>query len=47
MSPLLESTIKMSLVLLAALAVTSFLREHSAAVRHWVLLMREERSDLR
>ena len=37
MSLLLESTIKMSLVLLAPLVATSFLRGHSAAVRHWVL----------
>jgi hypothetical protein len=47
MSLLFESTIKMSLVLLAALLVTPVLREHSAAVRHWVLLVREERSGLR
>jgi TonB family protein len=34
---LLESTIKVSLILLAALAATALLRRRSAAMRHWLL----------
>jgi beta-lactamase regulating signal transducer with metallopeptidase domain len=37
MSLLLNSTIKMSVVLLIALGVTALLRRRSAALRHWVL----------
>jgi TonB family protein len=34
---LLESTVKVSIILGAALIATTLLRRHSAAVRHWVL----------
>jgi TonB family protein len=37
MNPLLDSTIRISLILLLALGVTSLLRRHSAALRHWML----------
>lgn len=37
MSLLLESTLKVSLIVLSALAVTAVLRHRSAALRHWTL----------
>ena len=37
MSSLLDSTLKVSLIILLALGATLLLRRRSAAVRHWVL----------
>ena len=37
MSFLLDSTLKVSLIILVALGATILLRRRSAAVRHWVL----------
>ena len=37
MSLLVESTVKASLVMLAALAAVTCLRRQSAALRHWML----------
>jgi TonB family protein len=39
MTPFLEYTIKVSLIVLAGLVASALLRRYSAAVRHWVLSM--------
>src|SRR5262245_58286159 len=39
MSVLVESAVKVSVILVAGLAVAAALRRHSAAARHWVLTL--------